>query len=855
VKGGRLVRVLLVCAAVTLLGGQLAAGAASRPEAAAVDPTNGAGDAIQRFGSCLAAGSTGDLLLVLDTSASLQTTDPDADRVTAAKYMVEKLADYVARGEDLHLRVAVAGFASSFAPKLDWTQLDSTSVGSIESAIESFESQDTGFETDYWNAVTGARRYLADEAGDHADCQAWVWFSDGMFDLDKRDTDGERASYGLTKPYDPTVELESDAAADKVQAAGQKDLCRPGGVADALRFQGVTTLAVGLGDSDTFGLMEGVANGSGSCGTRSAAHLGDFLLAQEVDSLLFAFDKFADPANPPVQTQKPVCNGAVCSQGAHVFFLDDTISKVRILGGASIDGYDAILVDPAGGRTTLKPGQDVPRGTGVELSGTWESPRTFDLEIAKTGEVWSGKWQLVFVADGAPAGALGSTNIRLFGDVQPAWVNPQESLSVGESHQLEFRLENAAGTPIPEVLGSASLEAELRPQGGEVVELPTLDEGNLASPQSVDLTGVSSGPAVLVLTLSVTTKGDPGTTLQPEVREYRLKLAPPASYPTLPTSVDFGAGDDTKPVTVTLPLGGEPGCVWLTGSEVASLPQGVSKASVTSTSSEADPATGSVPVTISVDAVGNGLVGGSLTFATTPKGCSGQQVPVTVKYRYELRRPRDTTVFLGLLIAIVVAGVLLPVGMLYLMKWRTATVPGSSLAVASARGPVSSADSFLASVTLGHQDTRVLPLEGADRRSIVVTPWVTLRTKVGLGLTEPGFATVDPGPAVTSSGGRKLPLAVQDRWVAALDPSNPHHGDVEFVFVLSPTASKLPELLADARNRGPELVGRLRESLGSPPSAPPGGDEVDAWGATPGGPLPPQPTGSPPGAPGGYDQW
>ncbi|WP_081790363.1 vWA domain-containing protein [Nocardioides sp. URHA0032] len=837
----------------------------STAPASAASPATDSSDTIQRFGSCLAAGLTGDLLIVLDTSASLRETDPDYQRVTAANYMVDQLAQYVSDAGSIKLNVAVAGFADSFEPSLDWTALSSGTVGTVTDAIEEYRDRDRGFETDYWAAATGARKYLDAQDKDAQDCQAWVWFSDGRYDLDKRDTASEKKQYGTTKPYGPEVELTSDTAVEQVQRAGEKDLCRAGGVADSLRFQGVTTLAVGLGDSG-FEFMDGLATGAGGCGEQPAEHLGEFVLARNIDDLLFAFDTFADPQTPPVSTQTPLCHASVCPAGAHVFFLDDTISQVRILAGASIDDYYAVLVDPKGTEYTIRPGQPIPSTKGVQLSGDWESDRTFELNMGKSGPNWSGRWQMVFLTDADPGNAVANTNLRLYGDVHAVWAEKTEEVTAGETVPVTVDLQDGEGTPVNNLLGTAVLSAELVPESGEAAQLPSLDQGQIGTPQQLDLSEVSPGPAKLVLTLEVTTKGDPGTELQPDVVEYPLTVLSPPNYPTLPHEVSFGAGEVTEPAALDMAFEGA-GCVWLASSDAQSLPDGVSTASVTSSTSQEAPAgTGTVPLNLSVDATGTGLVGGELKFATMAEGCSGQVVEVTVPYTYEMTRPRNETVFWSLFAVILVGGVLIPVAMLYLLKWRTAQVPGMSLTVAEIRGRVSAEENFLGTVALRRQDTRVVPLEGNNRRRIVLTSRVSMATKVGIGLTEPGYVAVEPEPVVTSTGSRKLPLAVQDRWIAALDPQNPHHGDVEIVLVLSAEATKLPEVLDDAKTRAPELIARLRSALGDPPPlATVGGGSGDDWGGRPpgaggstglstnpwGGPAPggPAPGGPAPGGP------
>src|SRR5712675_1109173 len=69
--------------AVVALAGALALLGFPAPTAHA-QPNTG----VDRYGGCLAAQKTGDLLILFDESSSLQETDPKAARVQAAQYLV-----------------------------------------------------------------------------------------------------------------------------------------------------------------------------------------------------------------------------------------------------------------------------------------------------------------------------------------------------------------------------------------------------------------------------------------------------------------------------------------------------------------------------------------------------------------------------------------------------------------------------------------------------------------------------------------------------------------------------------------------------------------------------------------------
>jgi hypothetical protein len=87
-------------------------------------------DGANRYGGCLAAQKSGDLLLLFDESSSLQSTDAKAARVSAAKYLVQTLGRYADRvGADLD--VAIAGFADTYMLHQNWTKLSSDTADSV----------------------------------------------------------------------------------------------------------------------------------------------------------------------------------------------------------------------------------------------------------------------------------------------------------------------------------------------------------------------------------------------------------------------------------------------------------------------------------------------------------------------------------------------------------------------------------------------------------------------------------------------------------------------------------------------------------------------------------------------------
>ena len=807
-------------------------------------PAAQSSDAIQRFGACLTAGGQGHLLLLLDTSASLQETDAQGRRVEAANYLLRELSSLVESGAGLD--VAVAGFAHTYRRTLDWTQLSDETLEAVVGSVETYRAADDGFETDYWMGVDGARRDLAAHAGE-GDCSALVWLSDGMNDLDKRDSDAEIEAYGTTKPYGSQVELTSDDAAERLERSGVSALCRKGGVADALRVQGVTTLAIGLQSdqpASAFDLMKGIATGNdvegAACGARDGTHAGVFALAQDVDDLIFDIDVISDPENAPTQQETPMCQGTVCPEGTHQFVLDPSISSVRVLGGASgLEAYYAVLVSPDGKQTRLSQGASLQAsGRGYAATGRWVTDTVFSLTLGRTSDRgWTGVWKIVFVDPASTGDGVARTNLRLYGDLRPAWLDHgQVILTSGQVGSLRLGLERKDGSRVPAdaLRGVVKVDAELvQPDGNILQAADSLGAAQLGEPVELDLKRSPPGKSTLRLTLRLTTApaGDvPGTPLEPSVVEYRLVVTAPPNYPSVPDVVDFGSGESADPVTATLGITG-PGCAWVESAETATLPDQVAKTSVTADGSDAASCRDELMLTLTPDAVGSGLASGSLRVMTLPDNASAEPVPATVRYTYEMQRPANEQMRWLVLVALLLLGLLIPLAILLAVKWLTSRIPGTSLTTVNASGEVSDSASFLDGWRPDAGMLTPRSLSSTDRRRVPIGGRLMLQARPNLlKLTEPGDVVVEGANFVASSGSR-LPLAVQDHWIAVLDGADPHRGPVEVVFILASGARRLDDLVSDARARIPKDVAELRRRLGAPVPMPAGSDE---WGASQG---------------------
>jgi len=137
--------------------------------------------AAQSTGSGTQACSRVDVLLLIDTSASLRNTDPTAQRVEAAEVLLRSLAGSAEAGGTT-VDVTVAGFGS------DAVEVGrATLPGGVEGAVEivrPFAERQTDLNTDYVLALTFAIAHFQSVPDLPSACKRLVWFTDGAYSID-----------------------------------------------------------------------------------------------------------------------------------------------------------------------------------------------------------------------------------------------------------------------------------------------------------------------------------------------------------------------------------------------------------------------------------------------------------------------------------------------------------------------------------------------------------------------------------------------------------------------------------------------------------------------------------------------
>ncbi|MBH0779604.1 vWA domain-containing protein [Nocardia bovistercoris] len=777
--------------------------------------------AVVDFGACLSGQQRGDLLLLLDESRSLMTSDPDAARVPAAQRLLQELTEWTANSL-IRLDVAVAGFGDEYTTHHDWVTLDRASLPGLDAAIAGARDRTKAGATDYGLALREAHRSLVGHRGDRnpATCRAVAWFTDGELDF--------------STPADPTARIE----------ATKTSICRPGGTADLLRATGIRTFAIGLaggGQRPDFGLLSAIATGAAdphtTCGDIKTPRPGEFYLATDIGDLLAQFTKIAT-GGTRVATSGPACRAGIRTECEHRFVLDNSIRGVKIEADAGAAGLTPTLVAPDGSRVTI---DSVGSGSttigGVPLTYRWTSENKLSFTMARTaGAQWRGAWAFAFV-DKRVSGAevMTTSRITIYGDLVPTWTEKAErKLHAEERTRLRFGIADREGkaVKIADVEGTAQLSVSIIDNTGVTHEIAAgLDKSKLASPVEVDLTEIGPGPATLRLALAITTapSGDiAGTALTPEPLDIPLTIAPPIDVPEL-APLDFGTLEGAGEFKATVQVTGT-GCVWLPADRPAvfkTRPEDVGTLELRGAGP--DGASGcapgvaarAIPVTLRIENAANGVVSGVLPVTATRAENPAATVTVEVPFRAEIQKPPDKPIYWLTLALTVLLGPGIPILLLYLLKWLTTRIPAQSLKAqrfpVRVRGSVLHRDGrpfalrpddLVHSVPELHRSARRITLDGIQIQAR--GGW----SPIGLGrvvAAAPGMVGASNAEHPTDAGGNALlPLHLHSSWFVLCDPSGPAD-EATLVLLVSgeASASQRTALVADARDRGAARIATL----------------------------------------------
>ena len=823
--------------AASLLGAALAGTSLAAPVVSPTAPSAPASTpGLSEFGACLSGHGQGSVVLLVDQSGSMRQTDPDQGRVKAATYLVDRLSSFAGRS-GVTLDVRVAGFADDYHPVGDWTALTASTKDAVSASVRTVGADLKDYDTDYWNALNGARQDLVDH--DSSGCRAVAWLSDGEFDLDVRDSDAARHDYGETKGYATGADLSSESGVQQAEQAGRGDLCRPTGLADQVRSSGVTLIGIGLsgpGPQPDFTLMRRVSQGGGSnaaaagleqCGNVSSPS-GVFYPVSSLDTLLMAFDSVSTPGDTVQSQSVSICQGSACSAGEFSFVLDGTLDAVHVMASSDAPGLDAYLYAPGATQPlVVKAGQSSPAGTGVDA--TWLTPGTFQADLDSTKvPTWDGQWRLAFVdPSSASQNQQIHVNVHLSSPLTLSWTDLdkaelRQGESVGDVNLALLDHVGGQAVPASRVKGSVTMSVSLKDSAGNEHELWSgTDVTALGAPVTVALPpDTAIGSATLTTSVTVTTASTtlpdgstvPGTALTPTEAAQDVTVLAPVNFPAVTGQAAFPTLEDELSGATELTVSG-PGCVWLSSGEptLTGAPADAGSVSVSSPASSpdtcvkvADGATATLPVTLAVQGHANGALSGTLAVTLAPDDAPDRAQTVQVPFSAEMRRPLNVATTWTTFVLVLLAGVLIPLALLYVLKFLTGRIPRGPLDTATRVVEVP-AQGGAVTIRVPSNEVTMLSLRGRSRQLTVGSYEFRVRTGL-LPTSAPTVELVSPDvPSVCGAdpGARRghavLPLGVRGNWVAVLDqPDSPRHVTVVALAATSKGNQALQQVLDDA---------------------------------------------------------
>jgi hypothetical protein len=660
-------------------------------------PSSSSGTALGKVEQCVKQRKELLVLLLVDESASLKKTDPDAQRVVGSQVALQGLRR-LAASSNADVALQVAGFANDFEPLTDWTALGKQSDAAIANAIEGFANRNEGLDTDYAHALQGAQQSLAARSaaattdGGPAPCKLLLWFTDGEYSIDSRDE----------KEYAP--DAAGDNRSQQIVDAGRALICRPNGLADGLHHDDVSVLALALsspaspiapGDLE---FLQSVAAGTGgqqTCGTLGSATTGTSFTAGDLTDLLGLFDRLAaiggTPDGPP--QNQPICQRQSCPEGRRTFEIEDWMERFHLFAQTGLTGIVVQFEAPGAAQPVTIPSSGdgaVDVGTSV-LRYSWINPKVLVVDGApeRGHENWAGQWAVTFIdPTGEHPNAVARSQIYLFGGLVPD-VSSKATFRQGERNVLGVQLVDEKGVPvsIPSLPSTATLQARLTdpatgvPQNLEVV-VPSRpsDRYQVVYETPADY---QSSSARLDLALDLTTKS--GLQLGSTSRQFDIPVKPPIEFPeVLPATLHFPSvsGTDSTKAQITLKANKANGCAWVIGSETkfADRPDAVEGVNVDSTPNATSekscvkvPAgsTRSIAVELQPSSAADGSVHGQITIGLSSEG-ETKTISKSIPASFDVTRPVDSSTRWALVVVLMVLGIGGPIAWLWIAARREA---------------------------------------------------------------------------------------------------------------------------------------------------------------------------------------
>ncbi|MGO2426401.1 vWA domain-containing protein [Corynebacterium flavescens] len=812
---------------------------------------------LSEFGSCIASSKSADLLFVLDQSASLvgyqgsTPTDAESFRVDATRDIATQLA-HLGADSGASINVKLAGFGSEYysdsADYGEWVDV-SGNPDALKEQIEKFRSSErvADLETDYGTAYAGALREMAQRPSN--DCRAVVFFTDGNFYSDEAQGDIEGAKNAL---------------------------CADNSAVAALRSSHIRLFNVGLvppEDADSqVDLLTRLSENQTCTGHEPN---GAFFNAGQDPAALFAAFRNLIP------TSGGMSKNAAFAESFD-FVLDDSITPVRLsaIPKTSVREGELVptLTGPDGQTVDLTPETTRIAGAETNVSVNDKLPGMVDVSMSKAadGARWAGEWTFGYrVAEGSE-GEYSASMVMIPGlSVNLTRADGGEAKGgINSDEVIKAQLVDGAGNP-RSLEGEGLLSAAFLPSQGDPI--PLVENQPIVNGEQVDIPLEAIDTAVngrLATRVDITTKGAddaPGTRLNPIEAETSLTVTP-SDMPSV-GSVQVVTMDD-KEVTIDVPASG-PGKIWVAdqsiGAQEGTLPDGVDKLAVSSTHNSADTALelgegeqGTIPVTLRMDTLADGPLNAAAVIDL--QSADGQrQAQLPLELQGSVTTPVNKTVFGVAMVLAIVLALLIPLAILYLMKFVSGRIP---------RRP----KLFVKTIPVRREGTRLIRTDkGGDFvldpqeffESVPVTPagrsvnlgTYPVRVRSGLNPFTPAQAVVDKAGTISGKGRARnghavLPLAVHNGWFLAGNPADPDSGEIVVAVDNLAQSPRVAALSEEIRANAPALFDSVElPAVDTPPGGPgaPSAQGGSTWTETTSPSASNTPSGFP--QPNGQPQW
>lgn len=505
------------------------------------------------FSRCVQDKRSANVLIMMDESGSVYKSDPTNLRVAGAEVLISRL-QRVADVYSTSVNVMLAGFGDNFVERLSWVELKPGATDGSESLVntarEWVQPNSNQRETDTLSSLAGATEALAEKPSDS--CKLFVFFKDGV------DFQSFNKSQPTVHPdYKDIQDLLDAGKNPEAEAESISEICRKGGLADALRVEdNIFTFGVALNTTkgqnqevDSFrSLIEG-----GECGELPGK--GKLIEIDDTSNLPSIFGSALDPDFIPtnhtgeftVDMKAALTSVNILSSRIVSTFNDFEITlaptcpdkePVRISRGSNIEkmvGSVKVIAkwvgaNPATSETLNITLQNTDPTAGTCWVGLWKiNPGTktyselyFDADLSAVAKFESASAVLVKGNDGVASQSF-SVEIQRPSNKQ---VVPAGDLD----EDLDFKITGYLRDASTKTLVPSSIDSV------------TITKSSVGQPLTLKVENAELGDYELVLTMAVSVE-DFTENLSPISTQTAVEVGTPAAAPTISGVTAFGEID------------------------------------------------------------------------------------------------------------------------------------------------------------------------------------------------------------------------------------------------------------------------------------------------------------------------